>query len=203
MLAFTQDVADWKQVKTLGQLQTLLACSKTDMLALVETILPVGSLEREEVAEMLQVSMDEINDWIGSKIPESAQFHLHSRALHVYLEASNVEAFSEECDKPEPSLEVLGGLMNASHTSCSFNFQCSCPELDALTKICREAGALGSRLTGAGWGGCTVSLVPLDKVDAFYERVVDKYYAEIPKERLAELFFATEPAQGASIWQPE
>ena len=62
-----------------------------------------------------------------------------------------------------------------------------------------EGGAIGARLTGAGWGGCAISLVPADKVDAFIEFVAANYYAKLadkPAEQSTYLF-ATGPSTGA------
>ena len=52
--------------------------------------------------------------------------------------------------------------MNASHVSCDMLYDCSSKNLNELVKLAKESGALGARLTGAGWGGCCVALVKKD-----------------------------------------
>ena len=93
----------------------------------------------------------------------------------------------------------LGALMNESQKSCAEDYNCSCKELDTLTNIAREAGAWGSRLTGAGWGGCSVSLVSEDKVESFIEQVKAKYepYKALLEDQLKDAIFATKPSSGA------
>jgi galactokinase len=96
-------------------------------------------------------------------------------------------------------LEALGALMNASQKSCAELFECSCPELDELTALCRASGAYGARLTGAGWGGCAVALVAEDEVESFIQKVKEGYapYRELEGEALHEVIFATKPSSGA------
>jgi len=69
----------------------------------------------------------------------------------------------------EQKVQKLGNLMNESHTSCDELYDCSSTQLNELIGMCREAGALGSRLTGAGWGGCCVSLVRKSEATRFIE----------------------------------
>lgn len=89
--------------------------------------------------------------------------------------------------------------MNLSQESCSKVYECSCPELDQLTALALSAGAYGSRVTGAGWGGCTVSLVKEDQVETFAAKLKEEYapYRELSEERMKEIVFATKPSSGA------
>lgn len=88
---------------------------------------------------------------------------LKARARHIFTEQSRVE--KSALALADSDLAQLGRLMNESHQSLSEDYQVSCDALDRITQISRDSGyALGARMTGAGFGGCAISLVP--KVDA-------------------------------------
>ena len=67
--------------------------------------------------------------------------------------------------------------------------------------IYRASGALGSRLTGAGWGGCAVSMVPDDKLQSFLDKVAKEFYNDLP-DNITDKIFATKPGTGAFIYVP-
>lgn len=69
----------------------------------------------------------------------------------------------------------------------------------------RKSGAVGSRLTGAGWGGCAVSMVPDEKVDSFLQAVRESYYRPDPRRAAMEKqsLFVSKPGGGAAIFLEE
>ncbi|KAF7432768.1 galactokinase [Pleurotus ostreatus] len=145
---------------------------------------------------------------------EATYFQLYKRAKHVFSEALRVLQFRQTCldvsgevgeEEPVEVLQRLGELMNESQASCTELYECSCLEIDNLTKLARQAGALGSRVTGAGWGGCTVSLVPEAIVDSFIAKVKETYgpYKDLEGDRLGEVIFATTPSSGACVYKFE
>ncbi len=91
------------------------------------------------------------------------------------LEAVSVlKARGQQIDE---SLIAFGSLMNASHHGLRDDYQVSCMELDLLTDIARDiTGVVGSRMTGAGFGGCTVSIVRNDALETFQTRVTTEYH---------------------------
>ena len=66
-------------------------------------------------------------------------------------------------------------MMAASHESLRDLYQVSCPELDFLVETGRELGSLGSRMTGGGFGGCTVHFVPVANTVAFLSEMAARY----------------------------
>ncbi|MDA1064112.1 MAG: galactokinase, partial [Proteobacteria bacterium] len=72
------------------------------------------------------------------------------------------------------ALEGFGELMTASHRSLRDDFEVSCPQLDLLVELVNSTeGALGSRMTGAGFGGCTVSIVHHEAIPTLAEKLAD------------------------------
>ena len=88
---------------------------------------------------------------------------------------------------------------------CRELYECSCPELDELIKQAKQFGALGSRLTGAGWGGCTVSLIKQDQAADFIEKLKKAYYAQcirdskVTAEELHTVIFDSRPSSGGAV----
>jgi len=96
-------------------------------------------------------------------------------------------------------LKRLGDLMTASHVSCRDDYECSAPQLDLLVESALKLGAYGCRLTGAGWGGCTVSLVPEDKVESFMDGLANGFYKKV--DNIQNVAFVTKPGSGLSVWK--
>ena len=154
-------------------------------------------------------------------IASAASFKLQQRALHVWGEAERVQLFRAICasltnEKTTPSstqdragtsdvraqLTSLGDVMNASHFSCRDLYECSCPELDALVDAALAVGALGARLTGAGWGGCIVALVYKTSASKFINDIQSIYYNKrgIAPADASNAIFETAPARGADVF---
>jgi galactokinase len=143
-----------------------------------------------------------------AKFPVKAdRFMLRQRALHVFREAIRVNKFKTLLDNPPTGglLQDLGSLMNETQDSCRDVYDCSCPEIDELCRLARAAGSYGSRLTGAGWGGCSVHLVPKDKVEAVRQAWVGKYYKkkwpDISEEKLKDAIVVSKPSSGSFLFQ--
>lgn len=171
---------------------------------------------RQQLSEILQMPISEMEQKYMTKFPiRATHFKLRQRALHVFSEALRVLKFNELLSSPPPQtnsenedlLKALGELMNDTQESCRELFENSCPELDELCQLARKAGSYGSRLTGAGWGGCSVHLVPEDKVEAVQRKWTEEYYKkklpEISEERLEEAVVVSKPGSGSCVFEVE
>ena len=117
---------------------------------------------------------------------------VRKRVAHVVYENERVIKALEALKKDR--LEEFGELMNASHDSLRDLYEVTGVELDTLVEQARKVeGVLGSRMTGAGFGGCTVNLVREDKVQEFIERVGKAYNKVIGHDAS---FYITEAGDG-------
>jgi galactokinase len=111
---------------------------------------------------------------------EAAKEHLDAtdakRASHVVAEIGRPVAMAAALR--EGDLVQAGRLMKESHLSLRDLYEVSCEELDLVTALARrQPSCYGARMTGAGFGGCTVNLVHADALDSFGEQVIEAYRA--------------------------
>lgn len=197
----------WEKVSSLADLQSAVRASLIEMVDLVKELLHEQPYSKEEICGELEVSegfLDQLS--LSNNTTHISHFKLHQRALHVYQEANRVKAFQEVCRKETVSslaLVKLGELMRQSHESLKNLYECSHPNLDKLVHL-GEGKALGSRLTGAGWGGCIVALTTKDTVNDYISTLKEKFYKGNPAasgKDFDSFVFATEPNTGAEIYE--
>ncbi len=115
------------------------------------------------------------------------------RARHVVSENERVQAFREACIRHDRA--EMGHLFYASHKSMRDDYEISCVEIDFLVETAMSlSGCYGARLTGGGFGGCTVNLVSPEAVDAFKQQLAAAYQQQFG---ITPLFYDCHPATGA------
>ncbi|MGH7813006.1 MAG: galactokinase [Candidatus Binataceae bacterium] len=118
-----------------------------------------------------------------------------ARPLEILRRARHVLSEAERVIRAAAALEAgrlgeMGELMNQSHRSLAADFECSTARLDAMVECARRAGALGARLTGAGFGGSIVALCEAGNTDAVIETLDRDYYAKFVQSDSPEKFRA-------------
>jgi len=119
---------------------------------------------------------------------------LLQRARHVVSENERTVKTADALEKGD--WETVGKLMNASHTSMRDDYEVSCEEIDVLVNLAQTFGdgVYGSRLTGGGFGGCTVTLVKKDSAQQLIEYLKTQYEAKTGTKCVC---FETAAASGA------
>jgi galactokinase len=118
---------------------------------------------------------------------------VYRRARHVVTENARVLAAAAALEAGR--VAELGPLFAAAHRSMAEDYEASIPELDLLVSLAAETGGVrAARLTGAGFGGCTVNLVEVDRAEAAAAEILDRYQAATGRQGRA---WVSTPADGA------
>jgi galactokinase len=118
---------------------------------------------------------------------------LRRRTRHIVTENERVRQVVALLRAGE--LPAIGPLLSASHASLRDDFEVTVPALDLAADVLEEAGALGARMTGGGFGGCVIALVPTERVDAATTAVANAFAAAGHNPPAA---FVARPSDGAT-----
>jgi galactokinase len=145
--------------------------------------------DHEEITSLRDVTLDVLESG-GHNMPDVA----YRRARHVVRENMRVQAAAEALSSGD--LQAFGVLMGESHRSLRDDYEVSCKELDLMVELAERCrGVYGARMTGGGFGGCTVNLVSANGVDRFKE-AIEQGYKKATGVRPE--IYVCKPADGAS-----
>jgi galactokinase len=153
----------------------------------------------EEGVRMLRTVLPEVRALRDVTLTQLEEHHqlltplVYARCRHVVTE--NARVLSAVRALEHGDIRGLGTLMRGSHHSLRDEYEVSCPELDLITEIATDQpGVIGARMTGGGFGGCTINLVESDAVDAFKQNVAAEYSS---KTGLKPEIFVSSASDGA------
>lgn len=138
----------------------------------VEEAAAVIACHRPEVKFLRDATVDDLNKWGAEMSPNALK-----RAHHVITENTRTVAAAEAL--MQHNLKELGKLMAEAHWSYSRDFEASCVEADTMVMLANQLpGIIGARLTGGGFGGCTINLVEREMAVEFAEALGASYTSE-------------------------
>jgi galactokinase len=165
-----------------GEYPVRVAQCKTATAALTKVNPSITSLRKATLEEVEKAKdlMDEVS---------------YKRAKHVVTENARTLRAKEALEQGD--WKVVGELMDASHTSMRDDYEVSCEEIDILVELAHSyPGVYGSRLTGGGFGGCTVTFVAKENASGLMSHLKSEYKSKTGKDCFC---FETQPATGAHV----
>jgi galactokinase len=131
----------------------------------------------------------------GRELPEV----VYRRCHHVVSENARVLAAAGALERND--LTAFGKLMNQSHRSLRDDYEVSCAELDLMIELAGKiTGVYGARMTGGGFGGCTINLVRADSVEQFRQAVINEY--QQATGYMPEIYIGSASSGAAEISEP-
>ena len=145
-----------------------------------------------KIENLCQLTLDELSHLEPRMSPL-----LFKRSRHIVTEQWRTIASKEALVKGD--ISSFSKLMTESHLSLKDDYEVTCKELDLLQQALLDEGALGARMTGAGFGGCVVAIVPTIKKDIIKQHVEKIYKSNIG---YAPTFYEVEPSDGTKLISP-
>jgi galactokinase len=153
-----------------------------EAVSIVQNAYPAVKSLRDVTSEILDLLSNEMSDVV------------YRRARHVVTEDERVLRFTHATT--EEDYFGMGRCFIASHRSLQHDYEVSCEELDFLVDTASDfSGVYGARMTGGGFGGCTVNLIAPERVDAFKQHITAAYHRRF---QITPAIYDCVPAQGAS-----
>jgi galactokinase len=188
-----------KQVPFTNPNVTVLIINSNVRRELASSAYPIRRGQCETAAKQLGVpALRDATMTMLDKMADQLEEVVYRRARHVITENKRVEDMAAALESNNWAL--AGELMYSSHDSLRDDYEVSCDELNLLVDTAHQigtgGGVIGSRLTGAGFGGCTVTLVESDAVDDVAGRIAQTYQTTL---NIEPALFTTRPGPGAHV----